>query len=310
MAFLERYAFDAVWLPDGSSDVAALPERLRPIATVLHDILRASDREAYYAAAPLDVAPATDDNPFYFVERAGANREAGIGVRQISTYAWILAALVVPVMLLPLLPGRRDRRPPGRVGILGLVYFGLLGLSFMLVEIEFFHVFSLVLGNPTLTLAVVLSALLVAGGCGSLLGAKVAAGPLRVVATPFLLLGGALALFAALSPGLLDWLVRQSIGARVAGAGLVIAPVAFLMGILLPLGMKLIADREEIVLWGWAVNGALSVFASVLAIYLAIHVGISATFRIGMAGYLLAGGVAVLLARSLRANPAGGTAPA
>jgi hypothetical protein len=61
------------------------------------------------------------------------------------------------------------------------------------------------------------------------------------------------------------------------------------MGLPMSTGMNLVNDRPDIMLWGWALNGALSVLASVGAIYLAIHRGIALTFAAGTLAYLLAG---------------------
>ena len=60
------------------------------------------------------------------------------------------------------------------------------------------------------------------------------------------------------------------------------------MGIPMAAAMSRIGDRPQLRMWGWAVNGALSVLASVVAIFLAIHVGITATFLAGLLAYALA----------------------
>src|SRR6185369_15917791 len=76
----------------------------------------------------------------------------------------------IPFLFVPLIPGLKNTRRLGSRGVAALIYFVLLGSAFMLVEIEFFNVFALVLGSPTVTLATVLSGLLVFSGLGSLWG--------------------------------------------------------------------------------------------------------------------------------------------
>src|SRR5262249_28286352 len=117
--------------------------------------------------------PTTDDNPFYFVERAGKNREAGIGVKDLGAYLAIQGMLVIPFLFIPLMSRWKDVQHLGTTGVAVLAYFSLLGAAFMLVEIEFFNVFSMVLGSPTIALATVLSSLLIFCGLGSLLGGPV-----------------------------------------------------------------------------------------------------------------------------------------
>jgi hypothetical protein len=296
--FLGERAFYPVWLPGATPPLSELPADLRDVASVLHDIVTTSDPERTYREARYDVAPSTDDNPFYFVERAGPNRAAGIGVSQLSTYLVILAALVVPFLLGPAFSIARKGAALRPRDLVPLGYFALLGLSFMLVEIDFFHMMALLLGQPTLTLAVVLSSLLVFSGLGSLVGERLATGSPRRVLVFFAVLTLQLGLFAGFGARAVDALVHLDLGARVAFTIAVVAPIAFCMGMPLPAGMRLVRERDALVLWGWAINGAVSVFASLCAIYVAIHFGIGRTFAVGCVGYACAG---LLLWREVRA---------
>ena len=47
---------------------------------VMVNLTRADPRDLY-RDADVDIAPTTDDQPFYFIERAGRNRPAGQGLR-------------------------------------------------------------------------------------------------------------------------------------------------------------------------------------------------------------------------------------
>jgi hypothetical protein len=61
------------------------------------------------------------------------------------------------------------------------------------------------------------------------------------------------------------------------------------MGMMLPTGIRLISGRHaEIVPWAWGLNGAASVFGSVLAMVVSINVGFKVTLVVGAALYLLA----------------------
>ena len=152
-----------------------------------------------------------------------------------------------------------------------------------------FHVFALVLGNPTLALAVVLSSLLVFSGLGSLAGKRLASSTPVSLAAAFGALVAVLLAFLLFREQILSGLIVLSLPLRVIGTLLVIAPIALGMDLPMSTGMRLVRHRPDIVLWGWALNGICSVLASVVAIYLAIHIGIPATFAVGAGGYLLAG---------------------
>src|SRR5207247_2089737 len=116
-------------------------------------------------------------------------------------------------------------------GTLALVYFSLLGVGFMLVEIEMFHVFALALGSPTYAFSTVLASLLVFSGLGSTQTKRISAGGGRALAMAFgaliVLLGG----FTLLKGPLLAGLVAAPFWLRIVGTVIAIAPVAFAMGL-------------------------------------------------------------------------------
>jgi hypothetical protein len=73
---------------------------------------------------------------------------------------------------------------------------------------------------------------------------------------------------------------------------LALAPVGFLLGQALPLGLRRLASwRADLAPWAWSVNGGASVLGSVLAMVIAINSGFTAT--------LLAGGLAYAFAWAL-----------
>lgn len=301
-AFLKERAFFPVWLPGQQVDATTLPADMREVAAVLRDIVTTAEPARMYRDAIYDLAPSTDDNPFYFVERAGPRRAAGIGVSQLFRYLLILTGLVVPFILAPAGAVGKSGRPMTWRDMVPLGYFGLLGLSFMLVEIEFFHLMTLLLGRPTLTLAVVLSSLLVFSGAGSLISEKVLLRNNGRALLVFGLLTLQLSLFALFGSRAIDGIVRYGLPWRIFLGVLLISPMAFLMGMPLPAGMRLVSGRNDLVLWGWALNGALSVFASLAAVYMAIYFGIGRTFAVGCIGYACAGALFVLQTRLSRSS--------
>src|SRR5262249_54839583 len=137
--FISQLGFHSLWLPDGSSDPGPIKSSY---STLVRQILTSKDQQELYDSAPVDIIPTTDDNPFYFVERAGKNREAGIGVKDLGAYLAIQGMLVIPFLFIPLMSRWKDVQHLGTTGVAVLAYFSLLGAAFMLVEIEFFNVFS------------------------------------------------------------------------------------------------------------------------------------------------------------------------
>jgi hypothetical protein len=77
--------------------------------------------------------------------------------------------------------------------------------------------------------------------------------------------------------------------ARCALALVLIGPAAFLMGMPMPSGLRLLAARNtELVPWAWGVNGVASVAGSILAIVLAMEFGFTAVLLIAAGLYACA----------------------
>ena len=70
---------------------------------------------------------------------------------------------------------------------------------------------------------------------------------------------------------------------------MLIAPLAFFMGMPFPLGIARVARQSaDLVPWAWGINGCASVIAAILATLLAIHIGFTAVVMIAVALYLAA----------------------
>ena len=287
--FASRLHFQPVWIP-GDLSAPPRPRGVRPVVPLARELIASTHRPALYREAAVDVQPTTDDQPFYFVERGGPNREMSEGLSLLWTCFAFLAAMVALFVGAPLAAMARSGNVPPASAARFLAYCSLLGVGFMLVEMELFHVVGLLLGSPLHSLAVVLVGLLVFSGLGS----ACASWYQRRRALAFAGLVGSLALFVLCRGVILSSLLPLSLGARIAATVLVIAPLAFHLGIPMALGMATVAREPVWMTWGWALNGACSVLASVGAVLLAIHVGITATFLIGLACY---GGGWMLLAR-------------
>jgi hypothetical protein len=288
-AFAERLRFDPIWMP---GDVAppVRPKGGRPVVPILHQLMTARDRASLYRDAAIDVQPSTDDQPFYFVERGGPNRQQSEGLSLLWTCFELLVAMVVLFLGVPLTAMARAGRvpPPSAARFLGYCCF--LGVAFMLVEMELFHVLGLLLGSPTYALATVLVGILVFSGAG-------AASASRYQGRRGLAFGGllvSLSLFVVLRGGILNGLLPLPFAVRIAAALLVIAPIGFHLGLPMALGMATVSDQPSWMTWGWALNGACSVLASVGALLLAIQWGVTSTFLLGMGCYACSW---VLLAR-------------
>lgn len=254
---------------------------------------RAPDRDAFIANYPTDIAPESDDRPFYF---RASKWSALLGTYQPGrgNVLIILGVAVLFAFGLIVAPLSLTERDAVRGHELHLAFFALIGLGFIVLELGLMTKFVLFLGHPVRSLSVTLFSLLVFSGLGSsasraLLGSASAAVSARRRALPFLaliILGVAYGLW--LDDLFAGWM-GMSLSVRIAIAVALVAPLGFAMGIPLPLGLALLADeREELVLWAWGLNGAASVIGSVGCIALAHAAGYTSTFLAAAICYGLA----------------------
>ncbi|MEP7351774.1 MAG: hypothetical protein ABI824_00940, partial [Acidobacteriota bacterium] len=81
-----------------------------------------------------------------------------------------------------------------------------------------------------------------------------------------------------------------------------IAPVAFLMGMPFPSGLRRLSRVHAPALrWAWSLNAAASVFGSVLSVVCAIYFGLRATLLVGAGLYLIAL-LTLVASRNLRSS--------
>jgi spermidine synthase len=285
-------------------------------------LIASNDPHAFAAGYAYNVAPVTDDAPFFFftlklgqilrqsVER-GIDWKVNLGVAVLGIVLIISLAAVFAFMLIPL----ALRTSGARQSAAGLLYFIAVGLGYILVEIAFIQRFVLFLGHPTYALTVVVFLLLLSSGAGSLLSRRW----LRETPDariPLLLILGALLLYVFILPGLLGAWVGWPFVAKLLVSAALLVPLGFAMGMPFPTGIRALsgtpvpelpadqtnATRQNAVEWAWAMNAASSVLGSVLAMVIAIQFGLNVTLACGAIAYLLAVALAGTL-RPLRAEP-------
>lgn len=274
------------------------------------DLIRNPNRQQVYASFKFDMEPTTDDRPFYFFLRELEGRPATKDVLTLRKSLITIFALIGLFLAAPLVVVLR-RGVRSRAGILApSLYFGLLGLGFMLVEMKLLQQSGLVVGNPTLSLAAVLSSLLLSTGVGALLSERIKARPAlrRNVGLLFAALLVTLAIALVGAEAVASWLTGFPIALRTAGLVLAIAPLGLLLGCPLPLGMATLGDDEQsrgMVAWSWGINGLFGVAGSGVAIHLAIHYGLRMAFLAGMLCYVAAAAIFVLFLSRGRSAQAG-----
>jgi hypothetical protein len=150
--------------------------------------------------------------------------------------------------------------------------------------------FILFLGHPVYALTVVLFSLLTFSAIGSYLSGRLFQQP-RVPSVVKLLgvVAVVIIVYTVALPPLFYGLVHLPHPLRIIIAAVVMAPLAALLGMPMPLAIRLISrTAPELIPWAWGVNGASSVMGSVGALGVAISSGFYQALLVGATLYLLA----------------------
>jgi hypothetical protein len=170
-----------------------------------------------------------------------------------------------------------------------IIYFAALGAGFILIELALLQKFILLLGNPTMTFAILLFTVLLSSGFGSLTSTRLMKmGPKNL---PYIISGIVAigVLYALILPILIYSVISEDFTVKVAISVGILAPIGFLMGMPLPTGMRVLKSHLPThIPWMWAINGAFSVLGAVLSVVIGILYGASYAMGMGILIYLVA----------------------
>lgn len=253
-----------------------LADPLTATDTTYSEYLRASDPRAFEAQYPYQIAPVTDDNPFFYnyyrIESAIQRDNFRGGGSLMPLGNLILLTLIVlstlTAALFIVLPLWRNQRAGLAVPLARrmLVYFGCLGAGYIFIEIIMIQRYTLFIGYPTVATTTTIFSLLVFSGIGSLLGRRWAttAGSLRVALAALVALT---LIYNVALPPIFTQLMRLPDLARIAFGVVLLAPLGLLMGMPFPAGINQLGTRApDLVAWAWGVNGVISVLGSAVVI--------------------------------------------
>jgi len=267
-----------------------------PEAAPWRPLLNGATRGPFVEASPWAIDPPTDARPFFFLQlRPGdllKGESAGLGPVSDITINGVKILLLSVILsgigsLLLLIGIRRvPKMQRGGAAWPGRVFFAMIGLGYMGVQLALHQRLAIILGRPTITLATVLSAMLLGTGCGSAL-AGVGALRRRPRATLLIPLLGLTAL--SLGFPLAGELSRMSsLAATMAAAAAVSFAAGASLGAALPTGLALYAPSEAAVAESWAINGAFSVLGSSLAAFAGLLFGSQRLVELALPCYLIA----------------------
>ncbi|MCJ7662491.1 MAG: hypothetical protein MUO67_25380 [Anaerolineales bacterium] len=297
--FLDSRRFDLVFAPDMKLEEANQYNKLpTPVYYEYFSILVSTDDIGEFISEyPYAIDPPTDNRPFFYhfftweqtpevLARVGRTWQpfGGSGYFVLLALLLLVVFFSVALILVPVLttPGKsKFGRPFWRI----LVYFSLLGIAFLFIEIPLIQQSILILGHPTYAFTLVVFAMLAFSSIGSYFTRS------RWLPKRSAML--ILIILSILSPWVITQIASLILGwpfiVRAIVIGMCIAPLAILMGIPFPYGLVWLEHRwGRYIPWAWAVNGCASVIAAVLAAILTLSYGYQIVLLLGATAYAFA----------------------
>ncbi len=272
------------------------------------ELLAAADVKSVYETHDFDITPPTDDRPFFghfftwsqteaVLDTLGRTWQPFGGAGYFVLIALLAVSAGASLLLIagPLIVRRSEGgRTSGRMRWWTLGYFGLLGTAFMFIEIPLIQQYILLMGRPTYSFTVVVSAILIGSGLGSAWSPRIrwVSGGLLLTAAAFV--------YPLVVPAITPLVLPEATWVRMLVSALMVLPLGVLMGVMFPRGLAhLESTHRSLVPWAWAINGTSSVVSAVLAALLALSFGFSFVVRTGAIAY----GLTVMLARLAPVSP-------
>jgi SAM-dependent methyltransferase len=253
-----------------------------------------------YSKYYFDIRPATDDRPYYtaylkpetigsVLRDIGAVAEEWGSILLMGTLVWSLIFGAI-IILIPLIGRWRElfKKRKGTASIIG--YYACLGLGYMFVEIFLIQKLTFFLADAIFSTTIVISAMLVISGLGSLSAAHVNRLQKKHIRfASFCICLSLLFYLFGLSP-LLNLFLGFPFPVKIIFAIVVIFPAAFFMGVPFPAGLSALSrNRKGLLPWAWGMNGALSVTGVMIARLLSVSIGFSIVLAGALVCYSLAG---------------------
>ncbi len=268
-----------------------------------------------------DARPLTNDRPYFAAYVKPHDLPLLLDRLEIVQDEWgylllwatlgIATVAAVSLVAIPVIFGWRTifSHAPGKGRT--ILYFACLGLGYIVVEVGLIADYTLALNNATVSASILITAMLIFSGLGSLAAEQILDRARQVLPVILLAIGVILIGYGLFLDRALVLIGTLPYGWRLLICFLTVAPPAFLMGFPMPTAMTWLArlGKEHMFLWAWGINGCFSVIGAAAVPLIATAFGLSRVLAVGGIAYLVAipAFFAVVLPILGRGRPAGRT---
>jgi len=249
----------------------------------------------------VNISPVNDNSPYFnqpnrigqfsfknnLIKGMAREKVERVRVYTNSVYISILIISIVFSILFIYIPLRtRSKERNSR----NIIYFSLIGLAFIMIEIILIKIFQLLLGNPSYSISVIIFSLLLSAGIGSYYSEKIIKffrGKLEYVS---LFIAIVLTLYSLFLFSFINISISTHLFTRVLISVFLISIPGIPMGIYFPLGLKKISVKNsEMIGWAWGANAFATVLGSVVTTIISINWNFPTGLIIAAFMYILAG---------------------
>ncbi len=281
--FCQQRNFDPLLLPDLNADERSHFNQLQDHTFFeLTNRLMQGDREELYRNYDFQIRPATDNKPYFsqflkldrlskmndiFGQGSVPFLEVGYLIVLLTFFQIALSAILLILIPLFFIGFKGDKKA------FTIVHFSSIGIGFMFVEMMLIEQLTLYFGHPIYAAAAVLSGMLLFAGLGSFFSEKIVKTKVN-----FKLILATIVLFITLLAFFLNPLIRATISqptvVKIVIVILATGPLAFLMGIPFPSGLRFLSkSNQNLIPWAWGINGSFSVISAALVSLISVSYG-------------------------------------
>ncbi len=302
--FTSNMSFDLVYLPDvKSNEVNKYNQNIKPLAYQLtQDIIRGGDLASRYG---YNLDPPTDDRPFFnhflkfktFKTLIMQSNNLGIPLldwnHSLLLIAFMFACILgLLLILLSCVAQYRELKKIPTSLARQLIYFGCLGLAFMFIEITMINKLISFLEHPLYSVGIVYFSFFLCTSLGSVhssfLFRSLKAPKAIITSVAIIIVTGILVQLVINS--WIGSLLYLPILYRFVIVFVILAPLAYFMGMPFPLGLEHFRQKSTGPIGiALATNGAFSVIGALGGGILTIYIGFDATVVISLLLYFMAG---------------------
>ena len=273
--FCEKNKFDLIYLPSNFT-----PNRFGRFKepyyyNAVNHLLK--NKDYFYKHYIFDVTSVSDNKPFYFnffkwSKIKELNKLIGTNWQPFFDSGFLVLFILIQALILSvifiLLPIRIYKKVKTKHK---LVYFFCIGLSYLFIEIFFIQKYFLLFGQIIYSTSLVIFSMLLFSSLGSLYSQRI-----KNLNRVIISIGVLVLIYLIFLPMFIAIVITFPLFFKVITSFIIIAPLAFLMGIPFPMGLRLI--KKELIAWAFAINGSASVLSSIIAVLVALSFGYSSVF--------------------------------